>query len=175
MNKQKAISDKDKLLVFDFGAGQGKLTYLIISHILKQKQIWFSEDEFPFLFIMTDCSQSIINSWKQNEYLKPFIEKGYIDMCCYDVEQTKDVRIHIPFTHQFILQNSRKRLRPEDIQHPPFVIMNSVLSCLRQDVVRISPSGLLSGKVTVTSSQHEYELHNPSIISRLQYMFLSVV
>ena len=77
----------------DFGAGHGRLIYLIIQHILKQKQIFFPDDDFPFLFVLTDCSQAIIDWWKQSEYLNPLIEKGYLDICNYDVESTYDVRV----------------------------------------------------------------------------------
>lgn len=86
----------------DFGAGHGRLSYLIIQHILKQKQIFFPEDEFPFLFVLTDCSQAIIDWWKTNDYLKPFIEKGYLDMCYYDVESTHEVGVSLSLSSSSI-------------------------------------------------------------------------
>lgn len=58
----------------------------------------------------------------------------------------------------------------EMIQHPPIIILNSVLSCLRQDVIKITQTGIIPGTVSLSSSQKEYS-KTPSIIPRLLYTF----
>ena len=86
------ITKDEPLLVIDFGAGHGRLTYLIISNLLRQKDLWPKEiEEFPFLFVMTDCSQAIIDWWKSSDYFKEYISKGYVDVCLYDCEKSQNV------------------------------------------------------------------------------------
>lgn len=58
----------------------------------------------------------------------------------------------------------------ETIQHPPIIILNSVLSCLRQDVIKITQTGIIPGTVSLSSSQKEYT-KSPSVIPRLLYLF----
>lgn len=90
-HKQFPIDSDHKLVILDFGAGHGRLCYLMIHHLLKQRHLWPDQEECPFQFVMTDCSQKIINWWKRNEYLKPYMDQGYLDVCLYDVETMGNV------------------------------------------------------------------------------------
>ena len=53
--------------------------------------------------------------------------------------------------------------------------MNSVLSCLRQDVVSVTPSEILPGELSITSSQFEFSVDDPSIIPRLQFILILIL
>lgn len=90
-NKQNPVNSKNKILILDVGAGHGRLGYLIIHYLLQQQHLWPNPNECPFLYVMTDCSQKIIDWWKKNEFLKSFMEKGYLDVSLYDVEKEGDV------------------------------------------------------------------------------------
>lgn len=62
-------------------------------------------------------------------------------------------------------------INENSLKVPPFVILNSVLSRLKQDVVTITSRGVQPGLVSLYSSQHEYDASNPAIIRRLSFSF----
>ena len=55
---------------------------------------------------------------------------------------------------------------------PPIIILNNVLSRLRQDIVTIAAHGVQMGQVSVFSTQKEYSNTDPSILSRLSCLLL---
>ena len=52
---------------------------------------------------------------------------------------------------------------------PPVIILNNVLSRLKQDIVTIASHGVQMGLVSVFSTQKEYSTSDPSILSRLSF------
>ena len=52
---------------------------------------------------------------------------------------------------------------------PPVIILNNVLSRLKQDIVTIASHGVQMGLVSVFSTQKEYNTSDPSILSRLSF------
>ena len=114
---------------------------------------------------MTDCSQKIVDWWKSSSQLQDLIEGGFLDVCCFD--------IYHPST--LVCQHSKKVIEEDSLNIPPFIILNSVLSCLKQEVVWLQPSGFSPAVISLLSSQYEYDVTDPIILPRLQLFSCSIL
>ena len=108
---------------------------------------------------MTDCSPRILSWWKTNECLKEFIDGGYLDIALFDVYSPSDLACVY----------SGRVLSPNSLRIPPFVILNSVLSCLKQDVLSVRPTGFAPAVISLFSSHYEYFPTDPIILRNLQF------
>ena len=59
----------------------------------------------------------------------------------------------------------------ETLPYPPIILLNDVLSCLPQDVVRLSSSGVSPSLMSLYSSQQEYSFSDPKLLPRLSYIY----
>ena len=109
-------------------------------------------------YIMTDCSPHILSWWKANESLREFIDRGYLDIALFDVYSPSD--LVCVYSHQTFSANT--------LHIPPFLILNSLLSCLKQDVLSVRPSGFAPAVISLLSSQYEYFPSDPFILPNLQ-------
>ena len=92
---------------------------------------------------MTDCSPHILSWWKTNELLKEFIDRGYLDIALFDVYNPSDL----------LCVYSGQTLSANSLHIPPFLILNSVLSCLKQDVLSVRPTGFAPAVISLLSTQ----------------------
>lgn len=113
---------------------------------------------------MTDCSQKIVDWWKSDSQLQGYIEGGFLDVCCFDVYHPSAL----------VCQHSKKVIAEDSLNLPPFIILNSVLSCLKQEVVLLQPSGFSPAVISLLSSQYEYDVTDPVILPRLQLFSYSI-
>ena len=108
---------------------------------------------------MTDCSPHILSWWKTNELLKEFIDRGYLDIALFDVYNPSDL----------LCVYSGQTLSANTLHIPPFLILNSVLSCLKQDVLAVRPTGFAPAVISLLSTQYEYFPSDPLILRNLQF------
>ena len=110
-------------------------------------------------YVMTDCSPHILSWWKTNELLKEFIDRGYLDIALFDVYNPSDL----------LCVYSGQTLSANTLHIPPFLILNSVLSCLKQDVLAVRPTGFAPAVISLLSTQYEYFPSDPLILRNLQF------
>ena len=83
----KPVNKQNKFLILDIGAGHGRFCYLLLNELFSKRDLWPDSKECPFLYVMTDCSQKIIEWWKTNLFFKEYIKNGVLDFAYYDVEK----------------------------------------------------------------------------------------
>src|SRR5262249_13384699 len=70
------------LRILELGAGSGKFSYLFLRHlsgILHERNIPLN----TVRYVMTDCSESIVASWRGNSYLAEFVAAGTLEFAVY--------------------------------------------------------------------------------------------
>jgi len=86
------VSPENPLRILELGAGTGKFAYLFLRHlsdILRERGI----DAAAVRYCMTDCSESLVQSWRDNSHLAEFAQSGTLQ---FDVIQIGD-EIKSPF------------------------------------------------------------------------------
>jgi hypothetical protein len=77
-NESRPLSPLNPLRILELGAGPGKFAFLF----LRQLQALLQAQNISLNIVrycMTDCSESLIQSWRTNEYLRKFVEPGILE------------------------------------------------------------------------------------------------
>jgi tetratricopeptide (TPR) repeat protein len=77
------ISPKNPLRILELGAGPGKFAYLFLRHLaplLSAKGLSLES----LRYCMTDCSESVLESWGANSYLAEFAECGVLEFNLFE-------------------------------------------------------------------------------------------
>ena len=77
----------EPVYIIEFGAGIGKLGYLIIKELLN-KRAFFPEmcgDNIPFRYVLTDCASKTIDFWNNHPQFQPLFEMGVLETALVDV------------------------------------------------------------------------------------------
>src|SRR5580698_4080422 len=75
--KSRPLSAQNPLLILELGAGPGKFSFLF----LRQLEALLRSKEIPLNIVrycMTDCSGSLVETWRANKYLSEFSDRGIL-------------------------------------------------------------------------------------------------
>ena len=145
-------TDTEPVYVIEFGAGIGKLGYLVLQELLASRD-FFPErcgDRVPFTYVLSDCSQKTIDYWSKHPQLQPLFELGVLDTALIDVSVPGlggEIRLH----------RSGVVISPGNpTSNPIFGICNYVFNSLKTDTYQIHKDGrLYVGAVSVRTSTPE--------------------
>src|SRR5215469_1859944 len=134
------VSPENPLRILEFGAGTGKFAYLFLRHlsgILRERGI----DVAAVRYCMTDCSESLVQSWRGNSHLAEFVQSGTLQ---FDVIQIGD-EIKSPFLTGLNAKSSAAS------PGPLVLIANYVFDSLPQDAFVVQDGKILEALVTTSS------------------------
>ncbi|MGA8164396.1 MAG: tetratricopeptide repeat protein [Waddliaceae bacterium] len=149
------IDPSETLYLFDLGAGSGRLSYLLLKHLLH-----LLDQVFPrtlnLCYVMTDMVESTIESWQQHPLLQPFFENKQMDCACYCHD------------HQSPLQliRSGKMLTQETVRNPIILIGTYYFDTIPQDLFRANNGQIEEGRITITVQDKDEAIEklDPSLI-----------
>ena len=128
------VSTTQPLRIFELGAGVGKFSYLFLrklTDLLRKKGL----DPGIIRYCMTDCSESLIETWRSNNYLGEFVSGGILEFERFQVGD----EIH----SRFLSSSSG----------PLVLIANYVFDSLPQDAFEIKDGQIF--ETLVSTSENE--------------------
>ncbi len=153
-----ALDPNQPINIVELGAGSGRLAYHFLQTFLpRYQQSPFASQ--PIRYIMTDFVPQILDFWQGNGRFQPYIDAGILDFGLFDVMDRER-----PFT----LVNSGETFSPDTVQNPVILIANYFFDSIPQDSFVVDDGLLCQNLLTLTSSQPEPDLADPTIWDRLQ-------
>src|SRR5258708_5991310 len=122
-------SPQGPLRIVELGAGPGKFAYLFLRNLtalLRTKNI----APCAVRYCITDCSESVVQSWRTNSYLAEFVECGMLE---------------------FELLQAGEEIKFPPAKGPLVVIANYVFDSLPQDAFVIQEGKISEALVTTTA------------------------
>lgn len=150
------LDETQPIYIVELGAGSGRLAH----HFLHTFYPRYLESPFasqPIKFVMTDFVPEIVTFWQENGRFQPWIDENILDFALFDVEEMRPL----------ILINSGETLIPDKIQNPVVLIANYFFDSIPQDSFVIEEGQLCQNLLTLSSSQPEPDLADPTIWDRL--------
>ena len=148
----------EPVYIVEFGAGIGKLGYLVIKELLASRDFFpkkfigvgGKDRRIPFQYVLTDCSQKTADYWLTQPQLAPLFEMGVLDCAVVDASvpglggEIRLSRSDIVISHGSPTKN------------PMFGVCNYVFNTLRHDAFQIQKDGkLYVASVAVTTTTPE--------------------
>jgi tetratricopeptide (TPR) repeat protein len=100
----------------------------------------------------------MLDYWCAHPWLRPFVEEGLLDFALHDAEGDRPLR----------LRETGEVLTPESVNNPLIVIANYYFDGIPQDAFRVRDGKLYELLLTLSSAQHEPDLTDPTLLSRLE-------
>ena len=157
----KPVSAEAPLRILELGAGTGKFSFLFLRHLtalLRARSIGLE----TIRYCMTDCSESLLQSWHGNSYLSEFVQSGILE---FELLQAGG-----ELNPHFL---NRKDAETSSAKGPLVVIANYVFDSLPQDAFVINNGKISESLVTTTKSAGE-EAGAHEALSNLQLSYRNV-
>ncbi len=157
------INPDQPIYIVELGAGSGRLAY----HFLHQFYPRFQQSvlaDLPITFVMTDFVPEIVDFWQAQERFQPWLAAGLLDFALFDVMDKR------PLT----LRHANITLAPNHVQNPLILIANYFFDSIPQDSFVIEDGQLCQNLLTLTSSQPEPDLSDPTIWDRLELAYEAI-
>ncbi|KNB43254.1 hypothetical protein JH06_4312 [Blastocystis sp. subtype 4] len=117
--------------------------------------------KLPFVYVISDYTTESILKMKQHPWYAEYIAQGVVDFAVVDCESSDVITLEL----------ANKKLTPDTVKNPLFLVANYVFSNLRNDAIRIENSSVLHGLLSLLCPQDNPDMVN--IIPHLQLFFLS--
>ncbi|MEZ4591378.1 MAG: SAM-dependent methyltransferase [Chloroflexota bacterium] len=151
-----ALDSDQPIHIIELGAGSGRLAYHFLQTFLpKYQQSPFASQ--PIRYVMTDFVPEILEFWRNHERFRPFFEAGILDVALFDV---------MGMERPFHLQLANQTLTSQT--NPVILIANYFFDSIPQDSFVIEDGLLCQNLLTLTSSQPEPDLADPTLWDRLE-------
>ncbi|KAK8789859.1 hypothetical protein WA158_006639 [Blastocystis sp. Blastoise] len=153
---------QEPMYILEIGSGHGKLGFLIIKHLLSLKSFWPKHVEKPFVYVISDFTDKLVNFCHNHKSLKEFIDQGILDFALFDAEV--DNSIHL-MEHNLVLDSTT-------IRTPFICISNYVYNGLVEDLYTINDGVIQEGYSVVETDRQETNKHDPNIINRMRVNYI---
>jgi tetratricopeptide (TPR) repeat protein len=140
--------DPDQPVYFvELGAGSGRFGFRMLKALtaLLREQ---PEIHQRFVYVMTDASPSVLEFWRDNPRLRPFVESRRLDFAHFDVLEPAPLR----------LLTSGTTLDDGAANNPIILIANYIFDSVPQDAVTIKDGKLFPGLITLSASTPRLDL-----------------
>src|SRR5712691_184237 len=148
------VSPANPLRILELGAGVGKFSFLFLRHLTALFRAKGIAPE-TVRYCMTDCSESLVQAWRANSYLKEFVECGVLE---FELLQAGE-----EINSSFLSRNG-----------PLVVIANYVFDSLPQDAFLVQEGKISEALVTTRSPVRSDGDNAPETLSRLQFSYRNV-
>src|SRR5580704_8457754 len=158
--KSRPLSAQNPLLILELGAGPGKFSFLF----LRQLEALLRSKEIPLevvRYCMTDCSDSLIQTWRTNKYLSEFSDRGILQFELLDASGEVNSR--------FVQGDSSETIEPP--QSPLIVIANYVFDSLPHDAFVIKEGQVFELLQTTAAAHQDAGYNPPEALSRLKFSY----
>ena len=156
------LDPTEPLYIVELGAGSGKFSFFMLRAL---NELQLESHEFPaskIVYVMTDFTQKNLYFWNQHPGLKPYIERGQLDLAIFDAVNDSKIELH----------HSKITLKPGALKNPVCVVANYLFDTLCHDIFQVDQHQLKEGLISV-GSRHAYEPDalDPEIIKRFDNHF----
>ena len=142
-----SLDPTQPVYIVELGAGSGRLAY----RFLKAFAELHEHQTQPVVYVLTDASPPVIDYWRDNPRLRPFIAAGVLDFARFDLLEPGPLE----------LLNSGTTLSLETVGNPVVVFANYIFDSIPQDAYTIKGGQLFANLVTVSASHPELDLKAP--------------
>ena len=157
------LDPSEPLYIVELGAGSGKFSFFMLKALNDLSDVL--SQEFPaskIIYVMTDFTQKNLQFWNSHPGLKPFIDRGQLDLAIFDAVHDATVT----------LEHSKIVLRPGTLENPICVVANYLFDTLCHDIFQVENKELKEGLISVGSrSAKEADPCDPEIIKRFDNHF----
>jgi tetratricopeptide (TPR) repeat protein len=143
--------------IVELGSGSARFAYLFLKKFL-DRQASSLLKEIPIKYVMTDFTDGIVEYWRTQPKLQPFIEKGLVDFARFDVERDQELT----------LLNANETISATNPKSPLVVIANYLFDSIPQDAFLTAGGQLFETLVTLSTPQTERDPSDPEILSRME-------
>ncbi len=144
---QTSLDPSQPVYIVELGAGSGRFAY----RFLKALSTLVEPFEGRFVYVMTDASASVLDFWRANPRLRPFVDAGVLDFAHLDLVDLAPLQ----------LLSSGVTLSAGEVANPVVLIANYIFDSIPQDAFTIRSGQLFAGLVTVKASTPELDLTAP--------------
>jgi hypothetical protein len=113
------------------------------------------------MYVMTDASSSVVDYWRANPRLQPFVAAGELDYAHFDLLELARLE----------LLNAHVTLDINGVRNPVVVLGNYIFDSIPQDAFTVKDSQLLANLVTVSASTPALDLRAPDSKVRVAVTF----
>ena len=151
-----ALDGSQPIYIVELGAGSGRLAHHFLhTFVPLLRGLSLSQ---PIKYVMTDFVPEIVDFWRSHPKLQFWVEKELLDFALFDVAAMR------PLT----LKHSGETFTPETVQNPVVLIANYFFDSIPQDSFVLEDGQLCQNLLTLSSSQPEPDLADPTIWQRLE-------
>jgi hypothetical protein len=126
--------------ILELAAGSGTFSFYVLKELQRKLQFFEKLKPLKLCYVMTDFADSIVDGWKVNRQLQPFIDDGILDFAVFRPEDA----------NEFHLKGSNRLVVPGNIKNPVVAIANYFFDSIRQDQFQIKDHQLYETRVTFT-------------------------
>jgi hypothetical protein len=127
--------------VVELGAGSGRFAFRFLKALTALLEETRGMHQ-RFVYVMTDASASVVEYWRDNPRLHPFVAAGVLDFAHFDLLEPAPLE----------LLNTGVTLRVGAVANPVVVIANYIFDSIPQDAYSIKDGQLFANLVTVSAS-----------------------
>jgi len=135
------------LYIVELGAGSGRFAYRFLTALTALLENTTNKQP-RFVYVMTDASAPIVEFWRANPRLRPFVDTGMLDFANFDLVELGPLA----------LLNSGTTLRTGEVANPVVLIGNYIFDSIPQDAFTIKCGHLFTGLVSVGASTPDLDL-----------------
>jgi hypothetical protein len=152
------LAPQKRMRILELGAGTGKFSFLFLRHL----ETLLRSRDFPLervSYCLTDCSESLIETWRANPYLAEFAERKILEFEVFDASQQISPR--------FLAANAQSR-------EPRIVIANYFFDSLPQDAFLIKEGQIFEFLQTTKKIGQGAAQTAPESLKDLQFSYTTV-
>lgn len=161
-NATMKLDPSEPLYIVELGAGSGKFSFFMLKALNDLAGLLPNFSPSKIIYVMTDFTQNNLNFWNQHPGLRPYIEKGQLDLAIFDAVNDETMKLH----------HSGVTLEPNALKNPICVVANYLFDTLCHDVFQVDNNELKEGLISVGSRfSFEEDPLDPEIIKRFDNRF----
>jgi hypothetical protein len=157
---QAELDVSQPVYIVELGAGSGRFAFRFLNALTALLET-VGDKQPRFVYVMTDASAPIVEFWRYNPRLRPFVEAGVLDFANFDLVALG------PLT----LLNSGTTLRVGQVANPIVLIGNYIFDSIPQDAITIKYGKLFAGLVSVGASSPDLDLRAPDSTVKISLSF----
>lgn len=157
-----ALDPQEPLYIVELGAGSGKFSFFMLKALNDLAGVLPNFPPSKIIYVMTDFTQNNLNFWNQHPGLRPYIERGQLDLAIFDAVNDTVIKLH----------HSGVTLKPNTLKNPICVVANYLFDTLCHDIFQVEGNELKEGLISVGSrNDFEPDALDPEIIKRFDNQF----